>query len=126
MSALRSGIVWISFTSGFDGEVAKAGRLFMNIISKPADPPVKLFNSAVLIGPDGAANRKLTPTKPAISHPQGPQRAQLLHGKRYTPKEKGQRTHYQRTQYQTKAAKFAEIRKRSMFGMIIIRPHQMR
>jgi hypothetical protein len=59
MSALRSGIVWISFTSGFEGEVTKADRLVMNILSKPAGPPVKLFNSAVLIGLNGAVNRKL-------------------------------------------------------------------
>src|ERR1700757_758441 len=39
MSALRSGIVWISFTSGFQGEVAKADRLVMKVLSKPAGPP---------------------------------------------------------------------------------------
>jgi hypothetical protein len=59
MSALRSGIVWISFTSGFEGEVAKADRLVMKVLSKPAGPPVKLFNSAVLIGLDGPLNQRL-------------------------------------------------------------------
>jgi hypothetical protein len=109
MSALRSGIVWISFTSGFEGEVAKADRLVMNILSKPASSPVMLFNGAVLIGPDSAVNRKgalppfPTPTKPTISHPQGPQRPQVLRSKRQGL----------RTQYQTKAAKFAEISKRA-------------
>jgi len=29
--------------SGFEGEVAKADRLVMNVLSKPAGPPVKLF-----------------------------------------------------------------------------------
>jgi hypothetical protein len=55
---------------------------------------------------------KTPPTKPTISHPQGPQRAELLRSK-----DKGLRT-----RYQTKAAKFAEIREGQMSGMILYDP----